>query len=179
MLKVTGRSVHPQCLSVQSRWQVNEASSTGGGWIIRLKMLGHDSSVGQQQVNITSTPPGHHQRLHCAPHGQRPSLHFSAFSFLQSKRTGGGTTQALCPAGMHQSWAREVERTCGGGSRQRRGWKLCQGGECPGWHRDMKPRCMVCLLALAMNPLLDPSHISHYEIRPRRAESASQWSGTI
>ncbi|TNN42182.1 hypothetical protein EYF80_047644 [Liparis tanakae] len=45
----------------------------------------------------------------------------------------------------------------------------------------MKPHCTECLLAPGMNPLLDPSHISHYEIRPRRAESANQkqGSGTI
>lgn len=37
-----------------------------------------------------------------------------------------GTTQAPCPAGMHQSWGGRLNRQ-GGCSRQRRGWKLCQG----------------------------------------------------
>lgn len=54
-----------------------------------------------------------------------------------------------------------------------RGAESCVRRERPGWDRKMKPHCTECLLAPAMNPLLDLAHIPLYEIRPCRAERLS------
>lgn len=127
MLWVRARSVHPQCLSVQSRWQVSEASSPGC-WVDHqiVKCLGFDSCMGQWQVSITSTPPSSTLTL-CSSRSKALAAFFCLFlpPVVEDGREGG-TTQALCPAGMHQSWGGRLKPQ-GGCSRQRRGWKLCQG----------------------------------------------------
>lgn len=138
-------------------------------------MRGYDSSIGQRQVSITWAPPGRRQHSTLCS-SQSKALDDIFLPFPPS--SAGGTTQALCPAGMHHSW-RGRPRVLERGTPDNEGAESCVRGECLGRHRDMKPHCMESLLAPAVNPPLDPAHISYYEIRPWRAESASQWSGTI
>lgn len=121
------------------------------------KMLGYDSRMGQWQVSITSLPPSSTLTL-CSSWSKDPHCIFLHFPSSSQIGQEGETTQALCPGGMRQCWEERLRKPREGAP-DNRGAESCVRGECTGWHGDMKPHCMEYLLAPAMNPLLDPSHI--------------------
>lgn len=144
------------------------------GLICRLEIAEPRSSMGQRQVSMASMPSSSTVTL-CV-------LHSSALSFQWAREEGRvvGPPRHCARLECFQSFRWKAEKTLRiDEAPDNRGAESCVRRECPAWREDMKPNCMDCLLAPAVNPLLDLSHISHYEIRPCTAESASHWSGTI
>lgn len=126
MLRVRAGSVHPQSLSVQSRWRVSEASSPGC-WVDHQIV---NAGLWQQYGSVAGKHHIHADIINAhivLLTVKGPRCIFLPFPSSNQRGREGEDHPGTVPSRNAPILGREVEKTQGGGSIQRRGWKLCQG----------------------------------------------------